>query len=112
MIHVAVSRTSKDRTLHFPSEGVVINDPLRLLRVYRFAAQLGFEIPDSDNRSHSSPIEDRLRQVSLERIRDELIKILEVQNATDYLCRMDETRLLSQIIPETEEIRGLAAEYT
>ena len=95
------------RTLRFPSEGVVIDDPLRLLRVYRFAAQLGFEIPDTTVgliRTHK----DRLRQVSLERIRDELIKILEVKNATDYLYRMDETRLLSQIIPEIEEIRGLA----
>ena len=95
------------QTLRFPSEGVVIDDPLRLLRVYRFAAQLGFEIPDTTiglMRTHK----DRLPQVSLERIRDEFIKILDVQNATDYLRRMDETRLLSQIIPEIEEIRGLA----
>ena len=96
----------EDRTLRFPSEGVVIDDPLRLLRVYRFAAQLGFEIPEATInliRRHRN----RLPQVSLERIRDEFIKILDVQNATDYLCRMDETRLLSEIIPEIEEIRGL-----
>lgn len=97
----------EERTLRFPSERVVIDDPLRLLRVYRFAAQLGFEIPDPTI-GLIRTYKDRLPQVSLERIRDELIKILEVQNATDYLCRMDETRLLSQIIPETEEIRGLA----
>ena len=93
------------QTLHFPSEGVVIDDPLRLLRVYRFSAQLGFEIPESTIdliRLHK----DRLPQVSSERIRDELIKILNVQNATTYLCHMDETCLLSQIIPEIEEIRG------
>ena len=92
------------RTLRFPSEGVVIDDPLRLLRVYRFSAQLGFEIPEATInliRRHR----DRLPQVSTERIRDELIKILNVQNATTYLRRMDETRLLSQIIPEIEKIR-------
>ena len=94
------------RTLRFPSERVVIADPLRLLRVYRFSAQLGFEIPEATInliRLHK----DRLPQVSLERIRDELIKILNVENAGTYLRRMDETRLLSQIIPEIEKVRGL-----
>ena len=94
------------QTLRFPSEGVVIDDPLRLLRVYRFSAQLGFDIPEATTdliRCHRN----RLPQVSSERIRDELMKILTVKNATAYLRRMDETRLLSQIIPEIEEIRGL-----
>ena len=96
----------KAQTLRFPSERVVIDDPLRLLRGYRFAAQLGFEIPEATIalvRRHR----DRLPQVSSERIRDELIKILNVKNATAYLRRMDKTRLLSQIIPEIEKIRGL-----
>ena len=94
------------RTLRFPSEGVVINDPLRMLRVYRFSAQLGFEIPEATTdliRQHKN----RLPQVSPERIRDELIKILNVKNATAYLRCMDETRLLSQILPEIEKVRGL-----
>ena len=94
------------RTLHFPSEGVVIDDPLRLLRAYRFSAQLGFEIPEATIdliRRHRN----RLPQVSSERLRDELIKILNVENATTYLRRMDETRLLSQIIPEIEKVREL-----
>ena len=96
----------KRERLRFPSERVVTDDPLRLLRVYRFSAQLEFEIPDATIhiiREHKN----RLPQVSPERIRDELIKILDLQNATSYLRRMDETRLLSQIIPEIEEIRGL-----
>ena len=95
----------KTRTLRFPNEEVVIDDPLRLLRVYRFSAQLGFEIPEVTIdliRQHKN----RLPQVSPERIRDELIKILNLKNAAAYLRRMDETRLLSQIIPEIEQIRG------
>ena len=94
------------RTLRFPNEKVVTDDPLRLLRVYRFSAQLEFEIPEATIdlvRLHK----DRLSQVSSERIRDELIKILDLKDATPYLRRMDETRLLSQVIPEIEEIRGL-----
>ena len=93
------------QVLRFPSERVVIDDPLRLLRAYRFSAQLEFEIPEATInliRVHK----DQLPQVSLERIRDELTKILSVQNATTYLRHMDETRLLSQIIPEIEKIHG------
>lgn len=93
------------RTLRFPSERVVIDDPLRLLRAYRFSAQLRFEIPEATInliRLHK----DRLPQVSLERIRDELIKILNVKNASTYLRYMDETHFLSQIIPEIEKVRG------
>ncbi len=92
------------RTLHFSSEGVVTDDPLRMLRVYRFAGQLRFEIPGATVnliRRHR----DLLPQVSPERIRDELTKILGLQNATIYLRRMDDTRLLSQIIPEIEKGR-------
>ena len=94
----------KARILRFPSEGVVIDDPLRQLRVYRFAAQLGFEISEATVdliRQHRN----RMPQVSSERIRDELIKILNLKNATAYLRRMDETRLLSQVIPEIEKVR-------
>ncbi len=96
----------KARTLRFPSERVVIDDPLRLLRVYRFAAQLGFEIPEATI-DLIGRHRNRLPQVSSERIRDELIKILNVKNATAYLRRMDKTRLLSEIIPEIEKVREL-----
>ena len=99
------------RTLRFPSEGVVINDPLRMLRVYRFSAQLGFEIPEATTdliRQHKN----RLPQVSPERIRDELIKILNVKNATAYLRCMDETRLLSQILPEIEKVPWIVSGRT
>ena len=96
----------QERMLRFPSKGVVIDDPLRLLRVYRFSAQLGFEIPEATIdliRQHRN----RLPQVSVERIRDQLIKILDVKNAAAYLRRMDGTGLLSQIIPEIGKVREL-----
>ena len=94
------------QTLRFPSERVVIDDPLRLLRVYRFAAQLGFEIPEATI-GLIGRHRNQLPQVSSERIRDELIKILNVKNATAYLRHMDETRLLSEIIPEIGKVCGL-----
>ena len=98
----------KSRQLHFPSERVVLEDPLRLLRVYRFAAQLDFSVPEDTVhliRRHKNllsqvkPGENPRSAVAIERIRDELIKILDVTTAAAYIRQMDDTRLLSQIFP-------------
>ena len=101
--------------LRFPSEHVVLDDPLRLLRVYRFAAQLGFTIPDETvhlisrhknllNRVESTKVPRAA--VASERVRDELIKILDTAHAAESLRQMDEIGFLSQILPEIESMRG------
>ena len=105
----------KSGQLRFPSESVVLDDPLRLLRVYRFAAQLDFAIPEDTVRlisrhknllSQVKPSENPRNTVASERVRDELIKILHVTNAAAYLRQMDDIRILSQILPEIESMRG------
>ena len=86
------------RQLQFPSEQVLLDDPLRLMRIYRFAAQLDFEIvPDSI--TLVKKYRQLLPNVSAERIRDELIKILNVQHATPYLQKMATEGLLAHAIP-------------
>lgn len=84
--------------LRFPSEQVILDDPLRLIRIYRFAAQLDFEtfqesIKFVEKHKHLLP------QVSKERIRDEFLKILNVDIATSYLQQMSEIGLLAHILP-------------
>ena len=106
----------KSRQLRFPSESVVLDDPLRLLRVYRFAAQLGFSVPDetvhliSRHRNLLNQVESTKvprGAVASERVRDELIKILNVANTAAYLRQMDEIGILSQILPEIESMQGV-----
>ena len=92
------------KRLRFPSPRVVKDDPLRMLRAYRLAAELAFEMPEPTInliRQHK----EALSTVSLERVRDEFIKILNVKNSVVYLRQMDEIRLLSQVIPEIEDMR-------
>lgn len=92
------------RLLRFPSEQVIPDDPLRLVRIYRFAAQLEFDIPDSEMDLIKRYVA-QLPQVAAERIRDELMKIFDVEHAVTYIREMDKVRLLSQLIPEIEERR-------
>ena len=88
--------------LRFPSEQVVIADPVRLLRIYRFAAQLGFEI-SQDAIDLVTAYRSMLSDVAEERCRDELMKIFYVKKAHPYLQRMDAVGLLAQVVPMIKE---------
>ena len=90
------------RQLRFPSEQVIYDDALRLIRIYRFAAQLNFEI-SHDSLACIRKHHTLLPRVSPERIRDELMKILKVEKASPYLQEMWKVGLLTQIIPIASE---------
>ena len=90
------------RQLRFPSEQVIHEDPLRLIRIYRFAAQLDFEI-SHDSLALIEKHHALLPRVSAERIRDELMKILKVEKASPYLQEMWKVGLLTQIVPVARE---------
>ena len=96
-------RDLKARQLRFLSEGVILADPIRLLRIYRFAAQLAFEIPQE-----AVALVQRHRKllpnVAPERCRDELMKILEVEKACPYVQQMDAIGLLAQVLPIVSQV--------
>ena len=91
--------------LRFPSKQVVIADPVRLLRIYRFAAQLDFEI--SQNAINLvTEYRSMLSNVAAERCRDELMKIFNVKKARPYLQQMEASGLLIQVVPTLKETCG------
>ena len=92
--------------LQFPSEQVVRDDSLRLLRIYRFAAQLDFKISESAMdlvTKHRS----LLSNVAAERCRDELMKIFDVEKAHPYLKQMEAVGLLTEVLPSIKATSGL-----
>lgn len=92
----------KGGLLRFPSRQVVIADPVRLLRIYRFAAQLDFEI--SQNAIDLvTAYRSMLSDVAGERCRDELMKILYIKKAHPYLQQMEAAGLLTQVVPIIKE---------
>ena len=94
----------KTGLLRFPSDGVILADPIRLLRVYRFAAQLGFEISQNAI-ALVQRHQDLLPSVAAERCRDEFMKILDVKKAHPYLQQMHAVGLLAQMLPTVNRER-------
>lgn len=82
-------------------------DKLRLLRAVRFASTLGFEI-DQATWEAVCQRAGAIRQVSPERIRDELIKIFTRSGAARGLTLLQASGLMKEILPEVEAMRGVA----
>ncbi|HHV17682.1 MAG TPA: HD domain-containing protein [Thermoanaerobacterales bacterium] len=74
-------------------------DPLRAMRAARFQAQLGFSIESSTLYALKAQSQ-ALKEVSKERIRDELIKLLTGDYCFDGLVTLVITELMEYIIPE------------
>jgi poly(A) polymerase len=81
-------------------------DPLRLLRAVRFAAELGFTI-EPDTRVAIAACADKLRIVSRERIRDEVNRILLSTRPALGIRLLCDLGLMAHFLPEMLEMRGL-----
>ena len=75
------------RTIGAPEERFA-EDHLRLLRAVRFAAQLGFEI-EPKTFAAVKALAPKIKLISAERVRDELIKLFALPSATDKIGRAD-----------------------
>lgn len=82
------------------------DDPLRMLRAVRFAAQLNFDI-DGDVMAAIEQNKERLSIVSTERITDELNKIIASPKPSYGFQLLFHTGLLEIIFPEMAELQGV-----
>ncbi len=82
------------------------DDPLRMMRAIRFATQLGFTISDETLVSVSRNA-DRIKIVSAERITVELNKIIASETPSTGFLLLEQTGLLSLILPELDRLRGV-----
>ena len=81
-------------------------DKLRLLRAVRFAARFGFRIEPATFAAIRRHAHD-IGQVSAERVRDELTKLLTEGAARRGLELLDETGLLREVLPEIAAMKGV-----
>jgi poly(A) polymerase len=80
------------------------DDPLRMMRAARFAAQLGFT-PDPAVVAAMTAMADRITIVSAERIRDELIKLICADHPRIGLDLLVSTGLADHVLPELPALK-------
>lgn len=82
------------------------DDPLRMMRAVRFAAQLNFTISDETMASMKRNAE-RINIVSAERISLELNKIIAADTPSTGFLLLEKTGLLRIILPELDRLKGV-----
>ena len=100
----------RKRTLRASGPEAFRDDPVRLLRAFRIAAQLGLRIEPRTLRAIRREAR-RIRGAAGERVRQELLSLLSLDGAHAWLRQMDETRLLTAVLPGLADARACARRY-
>ena len=93
------------RTIGNPHERFA-EDKLRMLRAARFAARFGYAI-DPPTFAAIRELAAQIHQVSQERVRDEILKMLTEGSARRAFELLDQTALLQQVLPEIKKMQGV-----
>lgn len=80
------------------------DDPLRMMRAARFAAQLDFEVAPEVFAAMKA-MSDRIEIVSAERVRDELNKLILAPHPREGLRLLVESGLVGHVLPELPALR-------
>src|SRR5579859_57004 len=82
-------------------------DKLRMLRAVRFAARFGYSI-EAQTFAAIRELAPQIHQVSHERVRDEILKMLTEGHARRAFELLDQANLLEQVLPEIKKMQGVA----
>jgi poly(A) polymerase len=80
------------------------DDPLRMMRAARFAAQLGVAVHD-DVRLAMSGMAERIKIISAERVREELVKLINGAHPRAGIDLLVDTGLAEFVLPEVSALR-------
>ncbi len=88
-----------NKTIRMVSNHIFKQDPVRLLRAFRIAAMLQFDI-ESHTKSAIEKDAALIHQSAGERVREELFKMFQSTKSHPYLCQLADTGLLFTTLPE------------
>jgi len=86
------------------------DDPVRIYRAIRMAARYQLKI-ESDTKTTLKAAINLLDKPSIERLRDELFKILESPKPATSLIALDMLKALEFTLPEISQLKNVEAEY-
>ena len=98
-------RDLADKKVRMVSVDVFKKDPIRLIRAYRIAAYLNFEI-ESQTASRISADAELIHHSAGERIREEIFKLLGTSKSYHYLSQMADAGLLTAVFPDLDWLKG------
>lgn len=85
-----------------------MEDGLRPIRALRFYSQLGFSIDEETFTAiKNSDVQKKIFSISMERFRDEFVKILQSPVPSRGLLEMEKSGILRMFIPELADCRGV-----
>ena len=99
-LRVGIIRTIGRSELRFAE------DKLRMLRAVRFASRFGYVV-EPGTFAAIQKLAPQLHQVSRERVRDELTRMLTEGHAREAFLLLDETGLLREVLPEISAMKGV-----
>ncbi|MBM3558165.1 MAG: CCA tRNA nucleotidyltransferase [Alphaproteobacteria bacterium] len=105
---LADARAGRVRFVGDPARRIA-EDGLRLLRFFRFQAHYGSGPPDNAGRSAAIAASAMLDRLSGERIRQEILRLLEAPDPAPVLRDMEAAGVLSKVLPGTNDIVALGA---
>jgi len=96
----------KKKIIRLTSEGVIPDDPLRILRGFAFSAKYGFHIEAKTLKSMAKH-KKLLKKVSGERINQELFKIFSSESSYKVIQAMDKLKIIDEVILYISKSRGV-----
>ncbi len=97
----------REKRLRLCSPSAIEDDPLRILRAIRMAAAYGFRILPETRQAMKQAVK-LLPNISPERLRDELFRILEGPQPATSLRALDLLGALAPVLPELPALKGVA----
>ncbi len=95
------------KTLRACSATAFLDDPLRVLRGVRLSLALGYRLEPDTTRLMRAAV-PKLRRVSIERMRDELFRMLDCSQPAAAIRLLDQLGALQVILPEIGALKGVS----
>ncbi len=100
----------KDRKIKTASAGVFDEDPVRLMRAFRIASALNFEIAPATLKAVKKKA-SLIKKPAPERVREELMRLLESAESNYWLALMHKYGLLTAVFPDLAAQESCAVKY-
>ncbi|MDR2191536.1 MAG: HD domain-containing protein [Endomicrobium sp.] len=100
----------KSKTVSAVSDGVFKDDPLRMLRAFRFCAELNFQVSQKTLKRIKKSAK-LIKRSAPERIKNEFFRILACKNSADIIEQMNKCALLGEIFPEIYKMQKASKKY-